>query len=394
MAHPKRREWAEELSRTLECPIYWDTNNTIWDTCKGAWRLADKTADYHCVIQDDAILSIGFKENAHQIARKILRECGKTAINFYFGERKLANKSTIEQSFKKGYMLQKFNAWGVAICLPTEWIDPMIRFGDGFYAWQDDTKIKHFLAKHGYKTAFTLPSLIDHKRMEINPTLTQSKDRDRFSPYFIDGAQEGEKKIPRIVHQIWIGDQSKIPQRLIDTWKMPGWEHRLWSEKEIDAFELKNRKLYDYFMGKKCYYGASDVVRVEILERLGGVYIDADTERLAPIDEIMEDCTFWSVWSNTEGRVANGVMAAIPEHPIIVNYREQMGLANVVEPVWSTIGGTLFSEMIFKHQDKKTKLMPPRTFYPFDSKGNVTLGRHKNYAKHYWGSTHKLYGKL
>ena len=39
------------------------TNNTIWHTCRGAWKLADrKTSDYHFVIQDDAILCRNFKQ--------------------------------------------------------------------------------------------------------------------------------------------------------------------------------------------------------------------------------------------------------------------------------------------------------------------------------------------
>lgn len=66
MAHPKRKEWAEELSKELKCPIYYDTDNTIWNTCKGAWKLATDS-DYHFVIQDDAILCNNFKKKSTRI---------------------------------------------------------------------------------------------------------------------------------------------------------------------------------------------------------------------------------------------------------------------------------------------------------------------------------------
>ena len=112
------------------------------------------------------------------------------------------------------------------------------------------------------------------------------------------------------------------------------------------------------FMIKKCYFGCSDVLlRLEILSQFGGIYIDADTERLLPIDEIVDDGSdfFFSVWSNKEGRIANGVMGSVPHHPIIENYIKEMGNASVVEPVWNTIGGTMFTDMIFKHQTKNQK---------------------------------------
>jgi hypothetical protein len=178
MAHPKRKEWAEKLAKKLNCPIYWDTDNKVWSTCKGAWKLADPKATHHCVIQDDAILSKNFKI----LSKKFIKQHPNTAINFYYGEKSNEADEVMEQ----GYLVKKQNAWGVAICLPTEWIDEMIRFGNGYYAWQDDVKIKHFLISKGYKTTFALPSLVDHKRIDINQTLTGCVDRDRYSPYFID----------------------------------------------------------------------------------------------------------------------------------------------------------------------------------------------------------------
>lgn len=390
MAHPSRKEWAEELSHQLECEIYWDTNNTIWDTCKGAWSLSDKDSDYHFVIQDDAILCRNFKQRVQDFVEKSVKEHGETAFQLYFGRgRFLKKRADIVSAIELGYYKQRKCAWGVAIGLPTRLIPEMTRYGDGHYAWQDDTKIKYYLLQKDIHTVFPIPCLVDHRREA--QTLTPCVDYDKTSELFID---EVKREIPKILHQIWIGDQSIAPRSLMDTWKMEGWEYKLWTEKEIDALNLKNRRLYDYFMQKKCYYGASDVVRLEVLERFGGVYIDADTERLQPIEPLVEGATFMSVWSNTEGRIANGVIGAVPNHKIITEYRDAMGKARVVEPVWSTIGGTLFTEMIFAHQDEYTKLHPPRTAYPIDSKGRMNTARHKIYMKHYWGSTKRLYGKL
>ena len=85
MAHPKRKEWAEELARELDCEIYWDNDNTVWHTCRGAWQLADRTSDYHSVIQHDAVLCRNFKQIVQELVKKRVEEQGETAFQLFFG---------------------------------------------------------------------------------------------------------------------------------------------------------------------------------------------------------------------------------------------------------------------------------------------------------------------
>ena len=48
--------------------------------------------------------------------------------------------------------------------------------------------------------------------------------------------------IPKIIHQIWLGDQSKRPNEFIKTWvdMNPSWKHILWTESNIP--NLVNQK--------------------------------------------------------------------------------------------------------------------------------------------------------
>ena len=58
-----------------------------------------------------------------------------------------------------------------------------------------------------------------------------------------------------------------------ETWMQnhPGWEFRLWTDADIEAFGLTNKRLYD----ETPNYGAkSDIARYEILYRIGGLYVD------------------------------------------------------------------------------------------------------------------------
>ena len=85
--------------------------------------------------------------------------------------------------------------------------------------------------------------------------------------------------IPKIIHQIWLGPK-KPPQWCIDSWKInyinsnPDWEYKLWTEKEINDFKLKNENIYDK---EPTYRGKSDIARYEILFREGGIFLDADS---------------------------------------------------------------------------------------------------------------------
>src|SRR5690606_31733722 len=66
MAHPARRAWVTELHDQLgPVPAAWDQRNNEWDTGARAWRLHDPDADWHLVLQDDAILCPNFADRLH-----------------------------------------------------------------------------------------------------------------------------------------------------------------------------------------------------------------------------------------------------------------------------------------------------------------------------------------
>ena len=89
--------------------------------------------------------------------------------------------------------------------------------------------------------------------------------------------------IPKIIHQIWIGPKP-IPINMIKTWKdkHPDFEHILWNKEEIKKrnMEFKCQKRIDE-MEEWC--GKADIMRIEILYKYGGIYIDTDFECLGKI---------------------------------------------------------------------------------------------------------------
>ena len=94
-----------------------------------------------------------------------------------------------------------------------------------------------------------------------------------------------ELKIPKIIHQVWLG--GVVPEcfkDLMQSWinsHLDGWQYILWTDKEAEDFQMHSREFYD----QADNYGVkSDILKMEVIYKYGGVYIDTDFECLRPLD--------------------------------------------------------------------------------------------------------------
>ena len=82
------------------------------------------------------------------------------------------------------------------------------------------------------------------------------------------------KRIPKIVHQIWLGPR-EMPNEWMSGWrefcKQYGWEYKLWTDSDMTF--LINQEIFD---NSKTYQMKSDIARYEILYNHGGLYVDCD----------------------------------------------------------------------------------------------------------------------
>jgi mannosyltransferase OCH1-like enzyme len=134
-------------------------------------------------------------------------------------------------------------------------------------------------------------------------------------------------RIPRIVHQIWLGNA--LPEKYKEwmrTWmELSGWEYKLWTDEDVEGFKMYNRDLFD----KTSNYGEkSDIWRLEILYRYGGVYADTDYECLRPeiFEALHRNFDFYVGFEPMEHgkinkynifKVCNAMMGSIPKHPLV-----------------------------------------------------------------------------
>ena len=94
--------------------------------------------------------------------------------------------------------------------------------------------------------------------------------------------------IPHIIHQIWIGNLPR-PQQMMETWreKQPGFEYRLWTDIDLIQIEPSEMNWTCIKQMQLCreFCGVADIMRLEILWKYGGIFIDADSVCIEPLDE-------------------------------------------------------------------------------------------------------------
>ena len=110
-------------------------------------------------------------------------------------------------------------------------------------------------------------------------------------------------KIPKIIHQIWIGEE--IPDILklyTEAWKrMRGWDYKLWGNNDLQEqnFPMTWKLIKKMLSRKKPVYAMiTDLMRLEILYRHGGVYLDTTFEKVKNLNTLLDKSGYKFVMAN------------------------------------------------------------------------------------------------
>jgi len=204
-------------------------------------------------------------------------------------------------------------------------------------------------------------------------------------------------RIPKKLHIIWVGDEAKCPSHCIQSWKdkHPDWEVRVWGNLELGALKWRNRKQIEVFRARGQWEGVADLMRYEILHEHGGVYVDADSVCVRPLDDWLLDNRLFAVWESERHRpaiIANGFIGCVPHHPalraIILAASRMRKLQG--EP-WELVGPVFFTRMILPFCPLDATILPSVLFLPEHHSDGDVRASSLIYAKHEWGSTRKSY---
>lgn len=211
--------------------------------------------------------------------------------------------------------------------------------------------------------------------------------------------------IPKKLHLIWVGDDKRRPDRWIDSWRTnhPDWSFRLWGNAELESTPWVCSRQIKSLAAAGRWEGVADVMRYEILSKHGGVYVDADSASVRPLDDWLLAAPMFAVWESEEhapGLVANGFIGAVARHPALIEIigrikrlkdplrmRKPWRLwAKPVAP-WKTVGPVLFSQVVRAQPRDQVKILPSALFLPHHFRDmNEDLGK-VVYARHFWQTT-------
>jgi hypothetical protein len=170
----------------------------------------------------------------------------------------------------------------------------------------------------------------------------------------------------------------------------------LWGGDDLPP--LRNRGLYD--RADELCPGLSgqlrsDIVRYELLEQFGGVWIDTDFECLKPIDGLLDgvDCFVGRVTSEW---LNNAIMGSVPGHPFLTRLVDGLPASIAANPGAAprVVSGPQYLTKQWRKHGDGVCVFPAKLFYPY-LWSELRRGHDyfpEAYAVHHWGNRRRERG--
>lgn len=187
MAHPDRSALVDELLATLDrdVPVHYDpegkpsgNGDRVWRVARAAWQLYDPEADWHLLIQDDALASPDLLAGLERALEYVPADA---VVSPYFGQggaagARWARVGSDAIARRASWVLSEKLMGGVAICLPTKLIPEMIERANSMAGVPDDMRVAGWAKRRHAEVWYTWPSLVDHRPV---PSITKHRAADR-----------------------------------------------------------------------------------------------------------------------------------------------------------------------------------------------------------------------
>lgn len=206
--------------------------------------------------------------------------------------------------------------------------------------------------------------------------------------------------IPKTLHFIWVGDESKRPDNCIQTWAQhnPDWTIKVWGNASLVESGWVNAQ-HMREMSKCELNGVADMMRWEILYNEGGFVVDADSVCVRPLDDELLDCEAFACWESEiarPGLIAAGYVACSADNPfvgqIVIDIHNEPTVVN--DMAWKTVGPTRLTEAYRRYAYHALKILPSHYFIPEHFTGVRYQGSGPVYAHQEWATTKRCYDTL
>lgn len=214
------------------------------------------------------------------------------------------------------------------------------------------------------------------------------------------------QQIPKVIHIIWIGDDTKRPNKNIQSWidKNPTWTVRVWDNNDYHTFLWRNKAAMELLWDDSKFEaprksGIADMMRYEILYNEGGLYVDADSICLRPLEDWLFEYEAVACWENEvvrPGLISNAYIASAPKNPffnyIIEKIQEDPTISN--GPPWIKTGPKQFTDSLSEFNYTKLKIWPSHYFIPNHYAYKEYTGTDPVFARHEWGTTQLIFKSM
>ena len=124
--------------------------------------------------------------------------------------------------------------------------------------------------------------------------------------------------IPKLIHYGWFG-QKPLPSIAVKckkSWEkfFPDYEIKEWNESNYDVNAVPYTK---YCYEHRLWAYLSDYVRLDVVEKEGGLYFDTDVEVMRRADDLLQSCHAYFGWETPEYLNTGLGFAAEAHHPSV-----------------------------------------------------------------------------
>lgn len=167
----------------------------------------------------------------------------------------------------------------------------------------------------------------------------------------------------RIIHYVWLGSKNKPPlvHICINSWKTLMPNDTVFKEWTLDNFPKTSNRFYNECIKRKLWGFASDYIRLFVLYKYGGIYLDADFQLLKPLNVLFDENIFLGL-EDTD-YIGSAVMGAKKEHPFIKDLLQFYDNGIWKYPIWKL--PKVVNYVYTKVYNNEVKLYPVDFFYPF-----------------------------
>lgn len=202
MAYKTRRHRIPYIRKILgNCVVSLDQGQLgLLQNSYKCWGMYESKAQYHMVINDDAVICKQFYKRLSNLLCKFDKEYPNRVFCLYFSLKNESKEVFVNfnqkaiNSLDEGVFLDKYLRFGIALVVPTELIPKMIAHAKKLdLGNHDDSRYSHFFAKNNILVAYPIPSLVDQDP-SLDSTHSGRSNKNANATWFADGENKFIRK--------------------------------------------------------------------------------------------------------------------------------------------------------------------------------------------------------